>query len=298
VSKNLDIQIVTAASILGLKPSGVEKLPATVLDLQLASRLSSINPIIDVPVLNHLYSTSRDESTKVLNVEPLKVFSKDLCNTVRRIVSPDKFTLVLGGDCSILIGIMAGLKSRGKYGLIFMDAHADFYQPEKSITGEAADMELALITGRGPLTLTDIDHLTPYVNDENVIHLGQRDMEETRKYNSQDIRQTAIKCIDEKEIRQLDIRETIVNVDKFVRQMKVDGFWIHFDTDVISDEDNPAVDYRLPGGLSVDQCQVLLKNFVEKYPVVGMSVTIFNPSLDNEGTVASKLTTLLVDVLT
>ena len=63
-------------------------------------------------------------------------------------------------------------------------------------------------------------------------------------------------------------------------QIKVDGFWIHFDTDVINDELNPAVDYRLPGGLSFEQCQTILKNLIQKYPTVGMSVTIFNPNLD------------------
>src|SRR5688572_18892486 len=159
--KKLDTQMITAESILGLKPSGVEKMAEALLDRELASRLHCTNPVIKIPTLNHLYSNERDESTKILNIEPLRNFSKDLCNTIKRIVRQDKFTLVLGGDCSILIGIMAGLKSRGNFGLLFMDAHADFYEPEKSITGEAADMELALITGRGPRLLTDIDHLIP-----------------------------------------------------------------------------------------------------------------------------------------
>ena len=45
----------------------------------------------------------------------------------------------------------AALRRTGRrHGLLFLDGNADFYQPEASPTGEAADMDLALCTGRGP----------------------------------------------------------------------------------------------------------------------------------------------------
>src|SRR5688500_5517901 len=115
------------------------------------------------------------------------MFSNNLANTLRKIPTEKKFTLVLGGDCSILIGIMSALKSKGTFGVFFLDAHADFYEPERSITGEAADMDLAIITGRGPDILTNIDNAKPYVCDSHVIHIGQRDIEETRKFHSRQI---------------------------------------------------------------------------------------------------------------
>ncbi|CAN5501775.1 hypothetical protein BH23BAC1_BH23BAC1_25200 [soil metagenome] len=64
----------------------------------------------------------------------------------------------MGGDCSIHIGIMSALKEKGNYGLIFLDTHADFYAPEQSITGEVADMDLAIVTGRGPEILNNINN--------------------------------------------------------------------------------------------------------------------------------------------
>ena len=77
-------------------------------------------------------------------------------------------------------------------------------------------------------------------------------------------------------------------------RMHVQGFWIHFDTDVIADEENWAVDYRLPGGLSFNECEKLLKGLLDTRQIVGMSVTIFNPDLeDNEQTISKKLTELL-----
>ena len=248
MQKKLDVQIVTAASILGLKPTGVERLPAALLSHGLKEAVSSQNPVIDVPTLNHLYTYERDRQTSVLNVSALRTFSDSLKDTLGQIPIDKKFVLVLGGDCSILIGIMAGLRSLGTYGLFFLDAHADFYEPGKSITGEAADMDLAIVTGRGPDVLTNIDNAKPYVFDENVIQLGQRDMDETRKFNSQEIRSTEIKCLDLTRLQQGSHLQIANKIDANVAQIKVDGFWIHFDTDVINDELNPAVDYRLPGG--------------------------------------------------
>lgn len=297
MSKKLDIQIISAASILGLKPSGVQLLPAALLSNGLKEKLHSNNPIIDVPTLNHLYHPERSKETGLLNGESLKAFSISLKDVIQKFPFDRKFALVLGGDCSILIGIMLALKSQGNYGLFFMDAHADFYEPEKSITGEVADMDLAFITGRGPEILTNIDHSIPYVRDENVVHIGQRDMEETEKYNAQEIRSTCIKRFDLTWIQHHGLQKTMKAIETYVARLRLDGFWIHFDTDVIEDSSNPAVDYRLEGGLSFPQCEGMLRNLISNYNILGMSVTIFNPTLDVEGKIARQLTQLLSDCL-
>ena len=294
--KGSEVQIFSAPSILGLKLNGVEKLGEALLSNGLKEKLYSTNPIIHVPTLNHLYSYQRDVHTSMLNQEPLKEFSLSLQNAIRKNLPENKFALVLGGDCSILIGIMSALKAHGTYGLFFVDAHADFYEPEKSTTGEAADMDLALITGRGPALLTNIDHAMPYVKDEHVIHIGQRDMEEAAKFGSQDIRSTSIKYFDFPFIQAFGVQKTVDLVKEYVSHIKTDGFWIHFDTDVIADESNPAVEYHLPGGLSFEQCENILKQLIKEYEIVGMSVTIFNPNLDKEGKIGQRLTECISNI--
>lgn len=290
----LPIQVISAPSILGLKPTGVEKLPERLLSHRLSQRLNVLHPVINIPVLNSNYDFDRDSINNCLNAPAIMQFSVTLGKHLSAVLNENYFPLVLGGDCSILIGILSGLKARGQYGLIFFDAHADFYQPEKSTTGEVADMDLAIVTGRGPEILTNIHGLRPYVADEHVIHVGQRDWEETRKYGSQDIRKTVIKCFDHHSISKLGTSDTIQKISQAMNAMNVDGFWIHFDTDVLSDEENPAVDYRLPGGLSAEYCEALLKALLATNKIVGMTVTIFNPTLDDEqGTVAKMLTNLI-----
>ena len=287
------IQIISAPSILGLKPSGVQHLADSLLGLGLAEKTNALPEIINVAPHNHLYIMVRNPETQILNAHSLYAFSQELISRVGNVFDKKHFALVLGGDCSILLGIMPALKSRGNYGLVFIDAHADFYLPEQSITGEAADMDLALVTGKGPDLLTDINSMKPYVPEENVIHIGQRDWEETQHYGSEDIKKTAIKCHDLSKIRQYGIDTVLKNILEQIQEMEITGFWIHFDTDVIDDTLNPAVDYRLPGGLTFAEIEKIFSVLLDTGKADGMSVTIFNPNLDRDGSIGSDITNCL-----
>jgi arginase len=287
------IQIISAPSILGLKPTGVEKLPKSLLNVGLSTKIKSAENIIDIQTLNDSYSSNRDRVTKCLNPIAIRDFSLSLMREIKNQIDKPTFPLVLGGDCSILIGIMAGLKTKGRYGLIFLDAHADFYEPEKSVTGEVADMDLAIVTGRGPDILTNISNLKPYVDDKSVIHIGQRDAEETRKYGSQDITITEIKSFDFDMIKSVGLEKIMPAIIEQIDKLNLDGIWIHFDTDLVCDEENPAVDYRLPGGLSFTQIEYILQQLIQTGKIIGMDVTIFNPTLDTDGKIAVKITDCL-----
>jgi arginase len=77
---------------------------------------------------------------------------------------------VLGGDCSILLGTMLALRRRGRYGLLYIDGDADFYQPEVNpLRGAASASDPAFATGRGPGVVTDIEGRRPLVRDEDVV---------------------------------------------------------------------------------------------------------------------------------
>lgn len=189
------------------------------------------------------------------------------------------------------------MKSHGVYGLITLDAHADFYSPSQSVTGEAADMDIALVTGRGPRILTDIDGLRPYVEDACVIHIGQRDELETLQYGSDQLSKTAIIRYGMDALTQYGIEEAANRIVQAADKIKVEGFWLHFDADVVHDEENPAVDYRLPGGLPFSECEYLLSTLLNTGHIAGISVSIYNPTLDKNGLVSSRLSTMLQSVL-
>ncbi len=291
--QKLNIQILAAPSILGLRTNGVQDLADTLLGAGLGRRLQTDHEVQYLATLNAQYSDKRDPDTQCLNPVPLRDFSIELGKAVNILLDKQRFPLVLGGDCSILLGIMSGLKARGNYGLIFIDAHADFYEPEKSVTGEVADMDLAIVTGRGPDILTNINGRRPYVEDKNVIHIAQRDWEETKKYGSQDIRETAITLYDLENIEKAGIEKVSSSVIAGL-DPTLAGYWLHFDTDALSDDINPAVQYHLPGGLRFDQAEYIIRQLLHTGRIIGLDVTIFNPRFDSTGQIAQNITDTLV----
>ena len=79
-----------------------------------------------------------------------------------------------------------------------------------------------------------------------------------------------------------------------LQKNKIDGFWIHFDADVLNDEIMPAVDYRLDGGLEWGELSTLLKILISSGQAIGMNVGIFNPRLDRDGSIARQLAKSLI----
>ena len=63
------------------------------------------------------------------------------------------------------------------------------------------------------------------------------------------------------------------------------GYWIHLDADVLDDRIMPAVDYRMPNGLSWTEIEIVLRIALDHSKAVGMQVTILNPMLDADGSI-------------
>jgi arginase len=87
-------------------------------------------------------------------------------------------------------------------------------------------------------------------------------------------------------VRELGITRAAETAVGDLLRNTLSGFWVHLDADVLDDEIMPAVDYRMPDGLSFEDLDELLRTLLGTGRAVGMSVTIFNPSLDGDGRIA------------
>jgi arginase len=116
--------VIDVPSILGLRPTGVERLPGAI---KAAGLLAGLKAEYAGRVEQLTYNPQRDPETLILNPDALRVYSLRLAAAVAGVLQQGKFPLVLGGDCSNIIGIMLALRRVGRYGLFFIDGHADFY---------------------------------------------------------------------------------------------------------------------------------------------------------------------------
>lgn len=278
---------IDAPSVLGLRPTGVERMPEA---LKTASLLESLQARDAGRLEPPPYDPNRDEETYLLNPTGIHDYSQRLAGAIGDVLGEGCFPIVLGGDCSILLGCLLALRRRGRYGLFFADGHADFYLPEQSETGEAADSDLALVSGRGPEKVTDIDGLKPLVRDEDAVVFGYRDAEEAAFYGSQDVKDTGMRIFDLKRVKEFGLEEAAEKAVGNLLRYELPGFWIHLDADVLDDKIMPAVDYRMAGGgLSFEQLSQLLQILLGTGHAMGMDVTIFNPALDEDGRIAREL---------
>ncbi|MBY5813012.1 arginase family protein [Rhizobium leguminosarum] len=285
--------ILEAPSTLGLATDGVERLPNRLLDLGLAERIHAhrterlpVSPKDPMP----------DPETGILNAKAIAAWSPKLADAVEAVLDAGEFPVVLGGDCTILMGSMLAFRRRGRYGLFFIDGNADFFQPEAEPNGEGASMDLAFVTGHGPSLLTDIEGRGPLVRPEDAVAFAYRDHKDQEEYGSQPLPKK-LKAIDLPAVRAMGIgaaaREA---VDQLTRE-ELDGFFIHLDADCLDDGIMPAVDFRVPGGLSWDELETALRVALASGKAVGIEITIYNPRLDEDGSAGRGLADVLAAAL-
>jgi arginase len=271
--------IIDAPSDLGLRRTGVDGLPEALRAAGLLEGLPDVRYAGRLPVPP--YVPLRDPSSAVLNPEGIHTFSLRLAERVAFTLDLGRFPLVLGGDCSILLGTALALRRRGRFGLFFLDGHADFYSPESEPNGEVASMDLAVVTGREPAALADLEGRRPLVREGDVVGFGFRDAESAAAYGSPDVRQTAVHVFDLAEVRRLGAAAAARQGLAALEASGAEGFWVHLDADVLHDDVMPAVDYRMPEGLWPEELTEALAVVLASPRAVGMEVTIYNPTFDN-----------------
>jgi arginase len=83
------------------------------------------------------YVPGLDPQTQVTNAPGLREYAFRLADAVGDVLGRGEFRVVLGGDCSILLGSLLGAARHGRHGVVFIDGHIDFYR-RKTPSGMAA----------------------------------------------------------------------------------------------------------------------------------------------------------------
>jgi arginase len=289
----LPYAIVEAPSTLGLATDGVEHLPDQLLGLGLAERIHARRA-------GRLVAPSKDPATDpetgILNARAIATWSPKLADAVEEVLDAGEFPVVLGGDCTILLGSMLAFRRRGRYGLFFIDGNADFFQPEAEPNGEGASMDLAFVTGHGPPLLTDIEGRGPLVHPQDAVAFAYRDHKDQEEYGSQPLPEE-LKAIDLPAVRAMGIEAAAREAIAHLTRQELDGFFIHVDADCLDDAIMPAVDFRVPGGLSWYELGAALRIALSSGKAVGLEITIYNPRLDVDGSAGRGLADVLAAAL-
>lgn len=253
----------------------------------LKSRGMSVTDLGDLQIPP--FNGQRDELTHVLNLAAWKETSIRLSERLSEFIGHNTTQLILGGDCGILLGIIgAFIKLRKKIGLVMLDGHADFRSPESSPSGEAADLPLWVLTGRGPLELSNLYGSTPMLEDSAITIFGYREPDM--------IEQSSINRFNWQQMARLGIsRATALGLQPLFDQGL--DLWLHFDVDVINPVEMPAVHFPEPGGLSINEATDLIRQVIKTERVLGISLACYHNNNDTNGVTAARLARLISEVL-
>jgi arginase family enzyme len=266
---------------------GEERAPAALRDAGLLARLGGhdggeADARIDDP--------RRDPATGVVGADQVRRASRAIASEVRAVLDARDQPLVLGGDCTILLGVSQALPADS--GLWFIDGHADFFDGESSPTGEAADMDLAILTGHGPRGL--LESHQPLLAPAVVVLLGHRPSELNQDVARENARlDPAIHALTSPDVSELGA--ATVGIDAAARLAERPS-WLHLDLDVLDEEVMPAVSYPLPLGLDWDELIGLVRPLASAPNLLGVSVADFNPDQDVAGAYATQVVEALASM--
>jgi arginase len=277
---------------------GEERAPGALRDAGLVERTGArdagdVDATIDDP--------DRDARTGVIGFEQLHRASSEINSAVAAILEEGGRPLVVGGDCTILVGALTAAKERfGRVGLAFVDGHLDFFGGDTSPSGEAADMDLAFVTGYGPEGLVNLGGGTPPITEPgDVVVMGYRDdpEEEEGGPHEVDLVDERVQLVEAPAIKRGDPER----LGRYVAQRleaQAGRFWVHFDVDAFDGNEMSAVTYPLPEGLGFEHMEALLRPLASSPALVGLSVADYVPDKDPNGKNARRLVELVAGLLT
>lgn len=291
------IALVSAPTNLGLKPPqptsvpGCAKAPEALREAGLFRRLGERGAIDAGTVLPGRYVDDAAPG-RARNLAKSVAHAQCLAVRIESLRAAGRFPLVVGGDCSLLLGVGLALRRNGSYGLAHLDGHTDFRHPGNSdACASLAGEDLAAVTGAHAGEVADIDGLGPYFAPLDVVHVGCRDDDE----HLAEVRGRIAMAIPASEIIGGDPRAVAERMRTILERPGLGGYWLHLDVDILDPTVMPAVDSPDPGGLDAGQLTRLLAALAPG--AVGADVTIFDPDLDPRGTYARLLTDILVEGL-
>jgi arginase len=295
------ITIVTAPTSLGLRPNSdwleptTWRAPDAFLKTGIAEKLGA--SIVSLPHPN--YDFDAQFGTKIRNGLSIRAYTLQLANEVEKILNSGKTPVVLGGDCSILLGCLLGMKRCGGRGLVHVDGHCDYFHPGNydvtSRLGSVAGMDLALATGKGELLLTHWDNYAdPLVAEDEAFHIGERNFgTETFEKAYSDIISSAITMMPLQRVFEEGLENTAHIIVSRLKERNLSNVWLHVDFDILDQTIMPAVDSPGTPGLQFKELEHLLLLLLQSRLFIGLDFTIYDPGLDKENIYLPALATII-----
>jgi arginase len=289
------IALIGAPSSAAAFLAGSEKAPAALRAAGLVERLQSAGyEVIDHGDCAPRLFADDDEHKRARNLKEIVAGLNDLKVRAEIAVKSGALVPVLGGDCAQVIGLLTGVRRYYKHvNLLWFDRDADLNTPASTPSGRIDGMVVAHVIGKGAPELVRFWGESPLVREPDVTLFGldRLDPPEQEFLSKSPMRHIYSADIQSKGARAA-ARDGLTYVHADAHE-----FVLHLDTDVIAEEEFPAVNVPASGGLRLEDVRAALTEFAKHKNLLGLVVAQYNPDKDPDGSSAKKLVDLLVETL-
>ncbi len=189
----------------------------------------------------------------------------------------DDLAVVMGGECSLVVGNLAGAKEkrRGRAGMLWLDAHGDFNTPVTTPSGYIGGMCLAFACGRGPQLSAAVDGKRPLLTDDALVHFGSKALDPVEEKAMKDSEMTLVSSEEFKGAVEDHARRA-------ARLLAERSDWIalHLDLDVLDPSEMQAVNFLTLGGISIRDVLKVWSALRETGKLWRIEVAGYNPLKD------------------
>jgi arginase len=241
----------------------------------------------------------RAAGSGLLNERALLQMAGALHHRVRASLSAGRFPFVYGADCSVLLAAVPAVRDvAGRAGLLFVDGHEDSTPMDLSASGEAANMEVALLLGlTGERAPQPLRGWLPALAPGAIAMLGPRDHLFRQAANVPTV-------ADRVWLRSAD--EVSTDPPGYARMAiehvmaQAPRWWLHIDLDVLARSDFAACgapgEVSLAGGLTWQQLTETTTSALQSGGCAGWSMSIYNPDLDPDRSAARRIVEFVAQV--
>jgi len=289
------IAIIGAPSSAAAFLPGSEKAPAALRAAGLLERLQSIGyEVADMGDCAPRLFADDEEHKRSRNIPEIVASLNDLKPRAEMALKSGALLLVLGGDCTQIIAMLAGARRYYKHmSLLWFDRDADLNTPASTPSGRLDGMGLAAIVGKGSPELVRFWGEPPLVREPDTLIYGlvRVDPPEQEFLTRSPMRHVYAVDIQAKGAQKA-AQEALGHLHTGTRE-----FMLHVDLDVIAQEELPAVNVPDSGGLSFAEVQNSLSEFVKQKSLLALDIAQYNPDKDTNGSAARKVVDLLTEGL-
>ena len=289
------IALIGAPSSAAAFSLGSEKAPAALRTAGLVDRLQTAGyEVIDHGDCAPRLFADDEEHRRARNLSEIVAGLNDLKLRAELAVKSGALVLVLGGDCAQAIGLLAAARRYYHHlNLLWVDRDADLNTPASTPSGRIDGMVVAHILGKGAPELVRFWGEPPLVREPDVTLFG---LERLDPPEQEYLAKSAMRYGYAGDIQ---FQGGTRAAQEVLVRMHADAhdFVLHWDTDVIAEEDFPPVNVPGRGGLRFEEVRLALLEFAKHKNLVGLDVAQYNPDKDPDGSGARKLVDLLAEIL-